>query len=370
MNNFLVREATTKDHSKIVHLLNDVFETWPRQDIDYTKKDYWLWKYTENPNTDSIVIVGVQGEEIVGCSHAIPVPVKIGDEIQVCYYGSDVAVHPEHRKKGLRNMMKEKKFSVATSRGGHYFFATSGNPILVKSYKRNDYLFPVKLVNMVYIEDIDLQLEKIPMKPSFLYKSGFHLLNSWRKIRNNLRIRTGESEKAEITSLEKFDERFDEFYTKISQDYGFIVKKDKDYLNWRYTGQGTGRFHSRAILDDNKVIGLCVSSINRFQEDYPVGYILELLTLKQEKGLANVLLEDAKKFLKEKNVNIVNYLVTDGSIYQSIANRNGFLNSRIPFHLFYTPFQTDKLRELERLPLNKFCFSWGDHDSLPIAPNT
>lgn len=366
MVNFLLREAFAQDYLKIVDLLDHVFDGWPHMDIDYEKTEYWVWKYWENTDQESIVIAAFHDSSVVGCSHAMMIPVKVGDEVLQCYYGTDVAVHPEFRKRGLWKKMRDMKFNLAKKRGGSYFFSTSGNPILIKGYRRYDKVFQKKLVNMAWIRNINLQLEQMPMKHNSFYRIGFFLLNSLNKV---MRVfeKKPESENYKIVDIKIFDESFDEFYNKISQDFRFIVKKGKDYLNWRYKHSYNENYQLRAIQENCKILGLCVSGINRFQEDYAIGYVLELLTLKEERKLADVLLKDAKKFFEENNVNIVNYLVTDGAYYQNASKKNGFLNTRVSFPLYYAPFKTDKLKNLQNFPSDSIYFSWGDHDNMPSS---
>ena len=44
----------------------------------------------------------------------------------------------------------------------------------------------------------------------------------------------------EITDSYRFDDRFEDIWTKISKDYDYILLRDKNFLQWRYGDQRGG----------------------------------------------------------------------------------------------------------------------------------
>jgi len=122
----------------------------------------------------------------------------------------------------------------------------------------------------------------------------------------------------------------------------------------------------KQVEEDGHIIGYSVLRINRYQSDYPVGYIVDLLTLPDRPDAANELVEDAIKYFDSRKINIINYQVVKGHPYERILKRHGFLDSRIKIYVFYQPLGNfDGMSKLKSTPEKTFI-SWGDHDILPV----
>ena len=68
-------------------------------------------------------------------------------------------------------------------------------------------------------------------------------------------------------------------------------------------------------------MGYSVLKINRLREDYPIGYIVDLLALPDRLEVARVLISDAVRYFDERNINIVNCLTVKGHPYTSLFSR-------------------------------------------------
>ena len=49
--------------------------------------------------------LALNDNKVIGCVHAVPQNVKVGDEIVLCIIGSDLVVHPEYRGRGITKYM-------------------------------------------------------------------------------------------------------------------------------------------------------------------------------------------------------------------------------------------------------------------------
>ncbi len=115
-------------------------------------------------------------------------------------------------------------------------------------------------------------------------------------------------------------------------------------------------------------MGYSVLRINRYRRNYPVGFIVDLLTLPDRMDAANALAADAVQFFDYSDINIVNYQVVKGHPYEGVLKRHGFVDSRIKAHVFILPLQDDTLLDkVKQTPASKVLISWGDHDVLPVT---
>jgi predicted N-acetyltransferase YhbS len=102
-NRFTVRPYRPSDDEGIVSLLEEVFNGWPRIDINDSELEYWRWKFDKKDLPRKLITVAVKDCKIIGALQSIPLNVKVKEKIVSSCLGADAAVHPEHRRQGVRN---------------------------------------------------------------------------------------------------------------------------------------------------------------------------------------------------------------------------------------------------------------------------
>ncbi|MBS7637986.1 hypothetical protein KEJ49_03740, partial [Candidatus Bathyarchaeota archaeon] len=66
---YFIRLYQEGDKREIVELLENVFNGWPKFDLNCSAIDHWKWKHKDNPQGKSIVVVAQSGDRIIGCLH-------------------------------------------------------------------------------------------------------------------------------------------------------------------------------------------------------------------------------------------------------------------------------------------------------------
>jgi hypothetical protein len=228
-------------------------------------------------------------------------------------------------------------------------------------------LFPHIIKNLVLIRDIDKQLKEMPMENEVIQKAGYYtskLLNTLRHLTNS-KPSTGA---LEVTEVDFFDERINRFWDAVSKNYDFIVSRGQNYLNWRYLDPRTGDYKVRMILEDNQIIGYSVLRINAYRKEYPVGYIVDLLTVPNRLDAIHTLTKDAIRFFDGKDVNLVNYQVVKGHPNEKVMEGYGFLDSRINISMFIVMDDNSELMDtIKNTTPDRVYFSYGDLDTLPVG---
>ena len=171
-----IRSYQPGDESPIVELLRQAFNDWPRQDLQCTPLEHWTWKFLDIPFKKSFINVGEHEKRIIACEHEVLVKIKMGKSIRLGSYSSDQAVHPDYRGMGLSKELVSFSTEQRRSFGCSFGYWITSNPIMIKSYLKNWPSFPHRVHNLVKIDDIGLQLEKMPMKRPQLMRLGFLLL--------------------------------------------------------------------------------------------------------------------------------------------------------------------------------------------------
>ena len=154
-----------------------------------------------------------------------------------------------------------------------------------------------------------------------------------------------------ITKISLFDERIDELWSRISNQYRIMAVRNKDYLNWRYGDPRGGDYIIKICEKDNRILGYSVLRINYFREDYPEGYIMDLLALPSHADVITALVEDSLSYFNNREINVVRFLVMRDHRYEIVMKKYGFHDSLSRSMIDSPPIS--KNEETER-DLNKF----------------
>jgi hypothetical protein len=358
------------DEEKITDLLSLVFNGWPHIDTDLTPVEFWKWKYLANPLHPSLVFVGVDGENVISCHHYMVIKVKIMDQIVLGCTALDFAVHPDYRGQRLSSKTSEPNDVKRQEAGIVFSYFITRNPILIKMYASSKNLkfrkprFPMDLVNLTRISDIDHHFENIPIKNQTIIKAGVKVLKYWNKMWNHPR----RTDNLEITHVEYFEEDIDIFIETIQQEHDFMIIRSAKYLNWKYAYPKLGDYRLFIIQEEERIIGYSILRINKYNTAYPVGYIVELITETGRNDAVAKMVSNAISYFDTNNVNIVNVQTVRGHSHVNIYEKYGFLDSRIKINLYTS--QADEevmLEELSTVDPSTIYISWGDHDALPVG---
>ena len=348
------------DEAKLVELLDSVFHGWPKLDINCSKQQYWRWKYLENPiQLLNQVIIEHQGEPVAYAGR-LPRNIKINHSNITANQGADVVTHPDHRGQGLWNKVRDTLDQNNRELGVEFTYYITGNPIIVNKFNASPkhHRVPLPLQPMIRIEDIEKQLEAMPMDHPQLVKMGYKGIKGLQRLQHPHQEATGT-----VEPIDGFDERFDRLYKKTAQRYDFIIEKKPNYLEWRYS-RSVADYEIRGIMKDGELAGFTVLLTNGYNPDYPIGFIVELLTLPGDTDTMNTLLSDAVDHFNKQQVNMTQLLSSHEQLNR-VAKANGFVDAPFKMHVFFIstrPGLDEMLRNVENA-----YFSWGDHDSLPVS---
>lgn len=349
-----------------MNLLQSAFDGWPNFDIICSPLEHWRWKYQDNL-LGSVVTLGVWEDKIIGARHSFLIRIKIGEKSFFCKYSADTAVHPDFRNMGVQKKMVELSNELSVRAGARYIYYVSSNPILIRSWMRRRPPFPHGISNLVRIRDVDKQLKAMPVKNVWFIRLSLNALKFFNKIKNMFGRSQTSRHELDINEVSNFDSRIDEFWGKVSDHYKFIVERNRDYLNWRYCNYGGGEFIVKQAEEDGHILGFIVLRVNRLRPNYPVGFIVDLLTLPGRLDVADSLIGNAVQYFDSHNINLINFMVVRNNPYEGVMKEHGFLDSRIKIHLFYRSYgKEDEMGKLKTVPADNIHFAYGDIDSLPV----
>ena len=363
------RSYAEGDDEKIVTMLRAVFNRWPRHDLDVTPLDHWRWKYSNKYLKEKLITVAEKDDRVIGCLHSIPMKTKMHDYSFRGLLGGDAAVHADYRRRGVRNLMSKHIAQNRVDAGIDFVFTVTSNPVVVEMLSKDREQLPFKVINMTRIRDIDLQLRAMPVPNPNIIRLGFTTLKTVNLVKTLVR---GGKENIDLepqTSGEDFLSLVEPFWEKVKSGYEFIVERDSSFIDWRYLDKRGGNFYVTYLSEDSELLGYLVSTVNKVNPDYPLGYIVDMMALPDRLDVANALVEDAMRGFDRMDVNIINVLAVKGAPYERVFSRHGFLDSRVQVHIFHTEYNDKEslVESFNNLNPLKCHFSYGDIDSLPAS---
>jgi hypothetical protein len=367
----LIRPFSKGDENKIVKLLDEVFGGWPHIDIDLSPIKFWRWKYLKNPVHRSFISVALDGNKLVACHHNGVLKLKIMNDIVYGTAGQDLAVHPDYRGIGLSIKTGNCTKELRTKDGIPFSFFFTRNPILINRYKTSKNLdnlrprFPFDLVNLTWIRDIKLHLSHIPMENEMVIRLGVTSLSLWNKMTHS----KVSSNNIEISEIVSFNLEVDKLLESIMGNFNFMMVRSAEYLNWKYAYPGLGDFRKFVARDKGIIVGYMVLRINLYNPEYPVGYIVDLVTKEGRDDIISELIDRALLYFEEEDVNIVNFLTVKNRPDIKILKSYGFIDSRIMINIYTSQIRPPSLEKFAetKVPPETILARWGDHDVLPVG---
>ena len=127
----------------------------------------------------------------------------------------------------------------------------------------------------------------------------------------------------------------------MKDDYYFIIERTQKYLNWRYCDKRGGDYYVVTAEEGGDVLGYIVLRVNRKLEDYPVGTIVDLLTLPGRLDVARQLIVHAVDYFDESKVISMNVWTVKGHPYDVLYGGYGFLELNRKVRKFFNTTPVD-----------------------------
>lgn len=263
--------CTPAERAEQARLFNACF----KKDVD---ADDLAWRYDRNPHGAAVSLVSRPpgGEGICGyaCSPRLAVP--HGDREQASLVGQtgDVMTHPDWRGRGIFSgldaaCMREVArlgwalvFGLPNRRSAHIFqklgWETVGKVRPFTFVLRSD-----AASRKARLVDGRLRAMLVPMAAA-----------AGRLARRKLRKRAGSG--YEVRPLDSFPHEVDELSQRVERDFAFMVRRDADYLDWRFLRNPSGRHRAFGVYDrDDRFHGYVVIELPR--PGSPAGFLVDAL---------------------------------------------------------------------------------------------
>jgi hypothetical protein len=323
--------------------------------------DHWRWEFANNPK-GSQIIVAVDKENIVGHLGGLKREMKIGRSYMLSSMEVDGMTHPDSVKQGVFVALGRRFLSDAKSEGVGLVFGFPNENAMPGHRK---------------LDCVELFSLKVMVRPiNFKRISGKMFTNGFLAACANLggRISFGllhrpkkltTDEKMDIKTLDEFDTRFDDFWMKAMKGHNIILKRDSEYLNWRYVKCPDRQYKVFYAEKDNIVLGwIVLRTLDKF--GLVNGAIVDILILPRQEKVAQALILQAVEELNGNGVDLIACSIPRQKYYHNIFRNCGFvecpkgLNPKEEPFIIY-PLSEGIKRDFIKNPKNWYI-TWGDTD--------
>jgi len=341
----------------------------------------WNWQYRENPYIKKEqnflpMVLAVKDDQIVAQNCETPVKLKVGEEIYRATWGNDFIVLPDSRGQGVGLSLMQFHFKQTKLIMGLWlpFLTRSINEYLgaktldpVNAYWRpvrmhrffvNSYLM-LKTQNKPFSH----RLVKILCRFFFFDRLIPIILNIVWGLRDFVERRTKEKGLCDIQEVDYFDERIDDFWHSTSGQYEIIVKRDKEFLNWRYSLNHQITYRKFIATRDGETKGYLVLR-KAEPEELNVGKIIDLYASRNDQQTIEDLIRHSIQFFGN-DVEVID-CATSAEEYQRAFSKFGFfkVETQAPMYHCKDASLADKLESRK----SECFFTKGDHDWDQFVP--
>lgn len=247
-NAVTIERFDISEKEKILAFLKTAYAGSPRR----CDERFWNWHFVESPNFDPDkmpIWVAKSGDEIIGQLAAIPVELKVGDEIHPSVWILDFVVDPRFRRQGIGKKIVLKameSYDVLLGVNTHEQHSPElleglGWKIVHHFPRFHKLLFPgaavreiSKIKPLAKIADLGFA----PFRPKFEDKN----------LEKNAQLRV----------IESFGADFDELWNEAKEIRNCIVKRDAKMLEWQYLHQPYKKYDVLGFYENEKLRGYIV----------------------------------------------------------------------------------------------------------------
>jgi len=315
-----IRRYRQGDEKQINDLFNQVFDK--ARDLKT-----WRWKFQENSGGVNSIIVAEAEGKIVGHYAGLPTLFKFKDRIVKWVQPVDLYILPEFRglAKGILILRGMSEFGqqIAAEAGIALVYGFP-NPLAYAVQKRilkNKDLgsLPTLFQRLNWRHGVQ---RRVPWVPQFLLQLVSIFSSLFYKmllLRRRIPLANG----VKIRFVPSFDERIDDFWDRLKENYGIIGVRNRRYMNWRYVEKPDDSYEILLAESQGEIIGYSVLKIEQ-RETASVGFIVDLLAIDPDL-VGKLLIKEALRYFLLKRVDyaLCNMLKTD-CLYPTLL-WNGFI---------------------------------------------
>lgn len=282
------------------------------------------WRYDQNPHGGAVSFLTSDGDgrDLSGyaCSPRRVIP--MGEESLAGTVGQtgDVMTHPDARGRGVFSDLDRAAMKETGKRGWQLVFGLPNSKSEKLFVEKLDWDSVGRLKPWTFVLAWDAGAKAERMKAGRLAALGVPW-SYWRGTMRRGALRNQAWEKVNTMRIPRFDAEVDDIAKEVERRFAFMVRRDHDYLNWRFIDAPSGLFRAHGVYEPSgKLRGYAVIQLPRPGET--VGYLVDLLAVDEEAFAAAM--DAALGHLRKAGASVARAWAIEGSWWESRLVYSGF----------------------------------------------
>lgn len=308
--------------SKKQIFLNFLKKVFPQQPYLWDETN-WTWKYLENPNNqnnETSFFAYLSDDEIIGCIGLFKVKLKIGDEEVPAAWDINLAVDSAHRNKGIATVL-----IAEAARHLRFCLALGGSDVTFRIFDKLGWRYIGNVPTFEFVLSAGVKLRSRTI--NFFKRISLYLF--WKFISFLSRLKLNEKPGAIlIEKIESFGPVFDELWERVGKQHMIAVRRDKEYLNWRFIQKPHSLYDIFLLKKSGAALGYLILRVID-EKDAKKGLIVDFLVPPGDTVLFSASVNYAVRWFKERNVDIIS-CVTSSAAFAGVLRKKLFIKKLYP----------------------------------------
>lgn len=268
--------------------------------------DTLIWRYKANVAGPGLIGQAVEDAKILGMTPFMRVMLKGGDGVLPAFHAIDSIVAPEARGKGLFASLGKVTCLEAREAGAQLVYGFPNAAAAKGWFRHNGWVNHGRAPYMVS-----------PLR------SGIFLRRLFKRLAIDLPLPRLPSRLRSVTTITRFDQRFDTLWQHFSKCIGCAVERSSAYLNWRVARHPDLPYTTVAVEEEGALVAYVVYR-TAMKHDGHLGYIMEAMALPGRDGVLVDLMRWVKRDLAQRGCDAVMAMCFSHSANYKLYRRAGF----------------------------------------------
>jgi GNAT superfamily N-acetyltransferase len=319
---YQIRRLNASDHDGLRELLATRPGIEPQEIQARLQMMEWMSFLNPFAADETTYFIVVDGRKVIAYVGRMPTELVIRGQIHKASYLHDMYVHPQHRERGMGLHLATSLYQHATEYSDSLCcmaWSTDLNLAILRllhftEMYANGY---VKILNPV------LALNKLLKRPTLSNALAFPIRHLIDAVDSIIRATTP---KRQIDRVERFDDRFDEFFRRVMPLIGISSVRTSDYLNWKYVDRPYPADPILVARHDDRILGYAVLA-QEPRVDVKQGTILDIMAEPGDSATIAALYQASIDHFRDERVDLITVVLSDKR-FSSVLKRFLFVKRK------------------------------------------
>lgn len=311
IKDFSIKIYEDSDFEKLMELYDRVFPS-------YMSKELFEWKNNMNPFGNFLSLIMLDKDRIISAYNMEPKEFCVNGISVICLQSVDTMTDPNYQGRGIISYLGNFAYEYAKKLGYKFVYGFPNKFI----YKLRE-----KRLNWIIFGRIDLLLKEI----------------------NQISTESRLNHKYQIQKIDKFNNKIDLFWLNIKNKFPVIIKKDKKYLNWRFSEHPLVKYDKFYVLNNENEELISYFVLKKFKDHNGIkfGHIVDFIISPQEENRKNdifKLIENYTTDFFKETCSKISFWVPEKNLKRYIQQKFKYDIIKMETYFGYKPFNyIDKL---------------------------